>query len=318
MSTPAIAQSGASEIPEPSSPRMDTGRIARAQFTTLVEDREPIDNLATTSTALPKLFFFTEFIGMTGQELTHRWRYFDEVVAEIDFSIKGPRWRVNSYKSLTSELSGDWAVEIVNSEGTILNRYDIRVKQSDTNTEPVITISDSEDAQTSGEGKIGNVGTSIQSAGARSSAIETFPRGKPSSNLAAIRQIFPDGDYVLVNDSLGSPDCPESGQFNWQHHEHDLWTLNMGSESPIRLYDNTVDPVALTPDPFFSNTPESCLTYTNHHFDSSRQELVTQLHNDCVGGSEDLFFVHALTRTGERVDLTMHSSEYVVCRYQLQ
>jgi len=94
--------------------------VSRAQFTTAILDREPIDELATLSTDADKVFFFTELRNMDGATVTHRWTLNGTVMAEISFNVRASRWRVYSNKALLSEWRGDWVVDIVDDKGTVI------------------------------------------------------------------------------------------------------------------------------------------------------------------------------------------------------
>ncbi|MDQ2070275.1 DUF2914 domain-containing protein [Natronospira bacteriovora] len=96
----------------------DSG-IHRAQFTTAVEDREPIDSVTELGTDHDRIIFFMEVRGMEGAELVHRYRFDGEVQAEVDLAIGGPRWRTWSSKRLVPEWQGTWTVDVVDSEGEV-------------------------------------------------------------------------------------------------------------------------------------------------------------------------------------------------------
>ena len=91
-----------------------------AQFTTAVEDREPVDQITFVSTELRKIYFFTDLRGLTGQTVAHRWIFEGQMIAEVSFEVRGPRWRVWSSKDLLDKWIGDWTVEIVNSDGEVI------------------------------------------------------------------------------------------------------------------------------------------------------------------------------------------------------
>ncbi len=93
---------------------------ALAQFTTAVEDREPIDQVTFVSNDVRKIFFFSDLRGLQGHSVTHRWLHDGEVMAEVQFDVRGPRWRVWSSKELLPDWLGDWTVEIVTDEGEVI------------------------------------------------------------------------------------------------------------------------------------------------------------------------------------------------------
>ncbi len=100
---------------------MPKGSVARATITSDVQDREPVDSLSTVTTDDSKIFYFTEIQDMAGHTITHRWEYDGEVMAEVDFEIGGPRWRVYSSKTMTPFWVGNWKVSVIDEDGNPLS-----------------------------------------------------------------------------------------------------------------------------------------------------------------------------------------------------
>lgn len=94
-----------------------TGKVNRAQFTTQVSDREPMDQVSQVADTVTPLYFFTELTNMKGQRVTHRWEYNGQVMAEVGFNVRGPRWRVWSTKTMMPYWHGVWTVKVVNEAG---------------------------------------------------------------------------------------------------------------------------------------------------------------------------------------------------------
>jgi hypothetical protein len=95
-------------------------RVALAQFTTAVENREPIDHVTFVANDVEQVFFYTDLRDLEGQTISHRWLYNGTVMAHVPFEVGGPRWRVWSSKKLIPDLIGDWTVEIVTAEGEVI------------------------------------------------------------------------------------------------------------------------------------------------------------------------------------------------------
>lgn len=93
---------------------------AMLQFTTGIQDREPMDQVSFVSTGTPKIYLFSDLRGLTGQTVTHRWIFRGEVMAEVPFHVEGPRWRVWSSKQLRAGWTGDWIVEVVSEDGEVV------------------------------------------------------------------------------------------------------------------------------------------------------------------------------------------------------
>lgn len=100
---------------------MSKGSVARATITSDVQDREPVDSLSTVTTDDSKVFYFTEIQDMAGHTVTHRWEFNDQVMAEVDFEIGGPRWRVYSSKTMMPDWQGNWKVSVIDEDGSPLS-----------------------------------------------------------------------------------------------------------------------------------------------------------------------------------------------------
>lgn len=95
------------------------GEVYRAQFTTAVENHEPVDEVTELGTDHDRVLFFMEARNLENRTLTHRYHYDGEVQAEVDLTIGGPRWRTWSSKRLMPEWEGTWTVEVVDEEGEV-------------------------------------------------------------------------------------------------------------------------------------------------------------------------------------------------------
>ncbi len=116
----AAPEQPAAATTQPAAAPEQTGIVVRALFTSGIAKREPVDTIKDTSDVEQKVFFFTEFKGMEGQTLIHRWSYLGEVRAEVTFKVRAWRWRVYSSKVLISEWASDWTVDVVDGNGTVL------------------------------------------------------------------------------------------------------------------------------------------------------------------------------------------------------
>ncbi|MDH3948743.1 MAG: DUF2914 domain-containing protein [Gammaproteobacteria bacterium] len=103
------------------------GTVARSAFTSSIDNREPVDMLQKMHAMDQKVYFFTELRDMEGQTATHRWELNDEVMAEVAFEVKGPRWRVWSSKNLQPEWVGEWKVSVLNSAKEVISETSLNV-----------------------------------------------------------------------------------------------------------------------------------------------------------------------------------------------
>jgi len=103
------------------------GTVAREQFTSNIENREPVDDLDSLSADHDKVFFFTDLRDFGGQTVTHHWMHDGEDVADVKFQVGGPRWRVWSSKRLMDSSTGTWTVEVVAENGSVVDKKSFQV-----------------------------------------------------------------------------------------------------------------------------------------------------------------------------------------------
>lgn len=95
--------------------------VSRAQFTTGIKQREPIDQVGpvipATGNGIKQLYYFTEIKGMRGETIIHRWEHEGQVVAKVQLRIGSNQWRTYSSKNLIPAMTGNWRVVVVDSQG---------------------------------------------------------------------------------------------------------------------------------------------------------------------------------------------------------
>ena len=93
------------------------GSVARAMFTTEIENREPVDKVLILENDHKVVYFFTDLRNLEGHAITHRWEYNGKVVMTKNFKpAKGPRWRLFSKKELDPSMTGDWTVVVTDEQ----------------------------------------------------------------------------------------------------------------------------------------------------------------------------------------------------------
>lgn len=106
---------------EPPKPPVPAEAVARGTFTTAVDQREPVDSIDSLDSDQDRVFYFTEFVGVDGRRLLHRWEYDGEIVAEVPIAVGGPRWRAYSSKKLDVSRLGEWTVSVVDETGHVVH-----------------------------------------------------------------------------------------------------------------------------------------------------------------------------------------------------
>ena len=102
----------ADDLCEPTS-----GNIARAMFTTEIDNREPVDRVLILENNRTELYFFSDLRHFQGKTIHHRWEYEGRIVNEKSFEVKGPRWRVYSKHQIDRNMLGRWTVVMTDEKG---------------------------------------------------------------------------------------------------------------------------------------------------------------------------------------------------------
>jgi hypothetical protein len=127
------AQSGSAPAVAAPAP---AGSVARAQITSEVRDREPVDNLAAVPATAARVYFFTEIKNQAGQKVTHRWEHNGKVMQEVPLEIGANRWRTYSYRSLDPSGAGQWIVSVIDTNGSTLSASTFNVEAAPAATAP--------------------------------------------------------------------------------------------------------------------------------------------------------------------------------------
>jgi len=94
-----------------------SGKVARAMFTTKIDNREPADRVLILENNTKQLYFFSDLRHLQGRTVHHRWEYEGRVVAEKSFQVKGARWRVYSKHKIDHNMLGRWTVVVTDENG---------------------------------------------------------------------------------------------------------------------------------------------------------------------------------------------------------
>lgn len=98
-----------------------TGSVARAQFTSAVQNNEPTDSIAVLENDKIRIYFFTDLKNLAGQKVTHRWEWNGKVMHEQRFDVTSPRYRTFSSKTLDPGWAGEWKVSVIDGGGGTLS-----------------------------------------------------------------------------------------------------------------------------------------------------------------------------------------------------
>ncbi len=112
-------------------PAKPSANIVRAQLTSQVAGREPVDVLRSPveiGLRGRNVYYYTEFRNLAGQTVTHHWELDGREMAVIPFKIGGNRWRVYSSKYIGLNHHGRWRVSAVDKNGTVLSSSEFVAK----------------------------------------------------------------------------------------------------------------------------------------------------------------------------------------------
>lgn len=114
----AAAQDAAGSAPD----------VTRAVVATGVQDREPVGEATSFDANVGTLYFYTVLEGdFPDQQVEHVWLHDGEEVARVPLTVRGPRWRTWSMKTMPAEPSGTWTVRVLNASGAELETVEFTV-----------------------------------------------------------------------------------------------------------------------------------------------------------------------------------------------
>ena len=95
--------------------------VEEFEFGTAVENREIVNPDSSFSADVRQVYCFTRITGAdTETSVTHIW-YLDGVeMATVDLTVRGPNWRTWSTKTIFSDWTGEWSVDVLDTEGNLM------------------------------------------------------------------------------------------------------------------------------------------------------------------------------------------------------
>lgn len=102
--------------------------VAEAVIATGVQDRQPVDNVTTVPTDVGTVYCWTRITGAEGEiQIEHVWYKGDVEMARVSLRVAGSNWRTWSSKNIEPIWTGDWHVDIVGPDGTVLDSVSFTV-----------------------------------------------------------------------------------------------------------------------------------------------------------------------------------------------
>ena len=127
---PAAKAEPAREAPQPAAaePKGAGAAVADARLGTGVVDREPEGVAESFKPDVGKVYCWTKVTGAEGTEITHAWFKGDEKMGEVKLAVKYPSTRTWSAKTIPAGGTGDWRVDVVAADGTVLKSLPFKVE----------------------------------------------------------------------------------------------------------------------------------------------------------------------------------------------
>lgn len=86
-----------------------------------VENRMPIGVGDIFPPSVGKVYAFTRIVGAASDTfVTHKWYYGDRSMAEVRLPVRSTSWRTFSSKNILAGWTGQWRVDIVDEQGTVI------------------------------------------------------------------------------------------------------------------------------------------------------------------------------------------------------
>lgn len=99
--------------------------LGDAAITRGVSERAPLDRIEVyrinSGSATGRLSCFTRIDGAdTDTHVTHVWFYGQREMARVELPVRSSRWRTYSSKKILAQWTGDWRVQVVAADGSLL------------------------------------------------------------------------------------------------------------------------------------------------------------------------------------------------------
>jgi hypothetical protein len=96
-------------------------QIAEAVVCQDVVDRAPVGAGDVFAKEVPRIYCFTRVVGADpGAQVIHNWYYQGNLKASVNLTVGSSDYRTWSYKTMMPQWTGEWKVEILSADGTLL------------------------------------------------------------------------------------------------------------------------------------------------------------------------------------------------------
>ena len=113
----------------PAAALASTMSVGEGAIGTSVQDRVLVGQGFQFDSSVGKLYAFTRIIGAPSEtRVSHLWYYGDQLMAEVNLPVRGDNWRTWSSKSVMPDWVGNWRVDVVAEDGSVLDSLNFSVQ----------------------------------------------------------------------------------------------------------------------------------------------------------------------------------------------
>lgn len=102
--------------------------IVDVKLGTGVKDREPEGAAESFPSSVGKVYCWTKLTGPEGGSITHAWYKGDEKMGEVKLAVKFKSMRTWSAKTIPTDGTGPWHVDVLGPDGTVLKSVSFKVE----------------------------------------------------------------------------------------------------------------------------------------------------------------------------------------------
>jgi hypothetical protein len=95
--------------------------VAEGVITTGVSNQAPMDSFQEYPAAVGTLYCFTRITGADAESaVVHVWLWEGQEMARVELPVRSSNWRTWSSKTVLPQWVGQWQVEVLDRDGTLL------------------------------------------------------------------------------------------------------------------------------------------------------------------------------------------------------
>lgn len=102
--------------------------VAEAVIASDVQESQPVDSLTAVPADVGQVYCWTRITGAEGEiQVEHVWYHGDDEMARVPLRVAGNNWRTWSSKRIVPAWTGEWRVDVVGPDGTVLRSVSFTV-----------------------------------------------------------------------------------------------------------------------------------------------------------------------------------------------